>query len=104
MNITLTPSENIKICVIIYTAGKFTKKAGTVPRLLPQTHDHYKFLFKSLDNVCISTFIYINLFNCSRSDEQVVEAGLLISFTKFFTNPIENLKSSGANQMGQTSK
>jgi hypothetical protein len=42
------------------------KKAVTVSRLLAQTLDHkifhYKFLLKSLDNVCISTFVNVNLF------------------------------------------
>jgi hypothetical protein len=51
-------------------AGKFAKKSKTVPRLLPQTHDHkvfyYKFLLKLLDYVCISTFININLIQLSR--------------------------------------
>jgi hypothetical protein len=41
---------------------KIFEKTGTVPILLSQTHDHkyfhYKFLLKSLDNVCISTFYY----------------------------------------------
>jgi hypothetical protein len=57
---TLPVAANIK-------SRKFTKKAGTVPRLLPQTHDHkvfnYKFLLKSLDNVCILTFLNINVIN-----------------------------------------
>jgi hypothetical protein len=59
------PLLTLSLDADVKNTGKFTKKDGTVPRVLPQTHDHkvvhYKLLLKSLDYVCISTFININL-------------------------------------------
>jgi TRAP-type mannitol/chloroaromatic compound transport system permease small subunit len=65
---SFVPFFTLPVAADVKSMKILRKKLG-LPRLLPQIHDHkvfhYKFLLKSSDNVCISTFVNINLINKS---------------------------------------
>jgi hypothetical protein len=69
---SFVPLFAIPVAAVV-KSRKIHEKNGAVTRLLPQTHGNqvfnYKCVLKSLDNMCISTFVNINLIQyCTRSD------------------------------------